>query len=248
MFCGDVKFLKQCEGNFPIFMECKCAKIMNKPEITWIDVSTWARKTHFQSFTSYSKCLIHATKRLDMDRFYTLCKKSEYRLFPATVAAVAHAANQIPEFRMVISPENGPGIWNFISPVYSIFHDDDKTFSSICSPYDDDIKTLYQIIVSDIDRYKNVKGHIVTDIPQNILPTSCEADLDFTSFHIQPIGEAVYMQLVAPTIIWGKMTDDGGRKSMPLTVSINHAAADGYHISRFFKIVQELFDCEEIFN
>ena len=215
---------------------------MNAPEIKWIDVDLWARRTHFQSFTSYSKCMIHATQKVDMSKFYAMCKSSNHRLFPATVAAVAYAANQIPEFRMVIAPENKPGIWSFISPVYSIFHDDDKTFSSICTPYHDNMEILYQAIIGDMERYKNVKGHIVSEVPQNILPTSCEADLDFTSFHIQPFGEAVYMQLVAPTIIWGKMTNEMGKMSMPVSVSINHAAADGYHIGLFFKLLQTALD------
>ena len=220
---------------------------MNTPEIRWIDVETWARKSHFQSFTTFSKCLIHATQKLDLTSFYAMCKTTGHRLFPSTVAVVARAANQIPEFRMVLSPENKPGIWNFVSPVYSIFHDDDKTFSSICTTYDDNMETLYRSIVSDMERYKDVKGHIVTEVPPNLLPTSCEADLDFTSFHIQPIGEAVYMQIVVPTIIWGRMTDDGNRKTMPMTVSINHAAADGYHISRFFSLLQELLDSADTF-
>ena len=215
---------------------------MVNPEISWIDVDSWARKTHFQSFTSFSKCMIHATQKVDLTAFYAMCKSTNHRLFPATVAAVAYAANQIPEFRMVIAPENKPGIWNYISPVYSIFHDDDKTFSSICTSYNEDMELLYQAIVEDMEKLKNVKGHIVNEIPQNILPTSCEADMDFTSFHIQPFGEAVYMQLVAPTIIWGKVTDSNGKKSMPLTVSINHAATDGYHIGCFFKILQQVLD------
>ena len=216
---------------------------MVNPEISWIDVDSWARKTHFQSFTSYSKCMIHATQKVDLTAFYAMCKATNHRLFPATVAAVAYAANQMPEFRMVIAPENKPGIWNYISPVYSIFHDDDKTFSSICTPYNENMELLYQAIVEDMEKYKNVKGHIVSEIPQNILPTSCEADMDFTSFHIQPFGEAVYMQLVAPTIIWGKVTDANGKKNMPLTVSINHAAADGYHVGCFFKKLQQILDC-----
>ncbi|MBR2357372.1 MAG: hypothetical protein IKA65_05045 [Lentisphaeria bacterium] len=55
-------------------------------------------------------------------------------------------------------------------------------------------------------------------------------------------GEAVYMQLVAPTIIWGKASCENGKNFMPVTVSINHAAADGYHIGCFFKVLQQVLD------
>ena len=34
---------------------------MPSPEITWIDLEKWPRRTHFESFTTYSRCMIHAS-------------------------------------------------------------------------------------------------------------------------------------------------------------------------------------------
>ena len=218
---------------------------MKTPQITWIDLENWPRKTHFQSFSTFSKCLIHTTIRLDVSRLYDFCKATGHRFFPTVIVLVAKAANQMPEFRMVLSPEGKPGIWNYVSPVYSIWHEDDKTFSSICTEWIEDGEGLYRSIVDDMARYAEHRGHIVSPILQNILPTSCEPDLDFESFHVQPCGDAVYTQSVAPLIIWGKMTKHDGRRTMPMTVSINHLAADGYHLSQFFKNLQELFDRDD---
>lgn len=215
---------------------------MDTPQITWIDLENWPRKTHFQSFSTYSKCLIHATMRLEVTRLYDFCKSTGHRFFPTVIVLVAKVVNQLPEFRMVLSPEGKPGIWNYVSPVYSIWHEDDKTFSSICTEWREDEGDLYNAIIEDMKRYSGCHGHIVSPIPQNILPTSCEPDLDFESFHVQPCGEAVYMQSVAPTIIWGRMVERDGHRTMPMTVSINHLAADGYHVSQFFQNLQRLFD------
>ena len=35
---------------------------------------------------------------------------------------------------------------------------------------------------------------------------------------------------------------------MPFSVSVSHAAADGYHLTRFFRILQALFDQENLFR
>jgi len=38
------------------------------------------------------------------------------------------------------------------------------------------------------------------------------------------------------------MEQEGGKTVMPLTMNLHHAAAGGYHLSRFFLEVQELLD------
>ncbi len=221
---------------------------MKSPAITWLDLETWPRRSHFQSFTTYSKCIIHVTQRLDVTRLYEECRRTGHRLFPTQVALVAEAANQVDEFRMVLSEDGKPGVWNYVSPAYSIWHEDDKTFSSLCTEYSENREELYQRIVEDMKRYQEARGHIVSPIPPNLLPTSCEPEIDFTSFLVQPCGESIYHQSIAPTIIWGRMTEADGRRTMPFSVSVSHAAADGYHLARFFRILQALFDQENLFR
>ncbi len=215
---------------------------MESPTITWIDMENWPRRSHFQSFTTFSKCLIHTSHRLDVTRFYQECKHTGHRFFPSMVCAVAAVANRLPEFRMVLSPDGKPGVWNYVSPSYSFFHEDDQTFSSICTEYDENPEALYQAIVRDLERYREARGHIASPILQNFLPTSCEPDLDFTSFFVQPCGESIFRQSIAPTIIWGRMAEAAGVRTIPFSVSINHIAADGYHVAKFFRMLQEHFD------
>ena len=214
-----------------------------QPEISWINLEEWARKTHFESFTKHSKCIIHASCHLEVDILHDFCKNSGLRFYPMMVLLVTEIANRISEFRITLSEARLPGVWNFVSPVYTVWHDDDNTFSSICTEYDDNRNKFYQAILCDMERYKDVKGHIVTQVPPNILPISCIPDLNFSSFTIQPCGESVYGESVAPTVIWGKFFRHEGKLLMPVSISVHHAAADGYHVSQFFNQLQEL--CNE---
>lgn len=219
---------------------------MPSPEITWIDLEKWPRRTHFESFTTYSRCMIHASAKIDVTALHGACKATGRRFYPAMIVLAAGAANAIPEFRMVLSPERKPGTWNFVSPVYTTWHDDDKTFSSICTEYDPSPARLYDAVVRDMERYKDAKGHIVTPVPPNILPISCEPELAFDSFCVQPCGESVYGESVAPTLIWGRyVPGQDGRLLLPVSVSIHHAAADGWHIARFFRELQARCDAPD---
>ena len=38
-----------------------------------------------------------------------------------------------------------------------------------------------------------------------------------------------------PRFSWGKFTEQNGRITLPVTVFVNHALADGLHIARFYE-------------
>ena len=56
-------------------------------------------------------------------------------------------------------------------------------------------------------------------------------------FHVFDEGK-----FLAPVVTWGKYEQVNEKLTMPLTMNIHHAVADGFHLSRFFKEVQELID------
>lgn len=204
-------------------------------KFTAIDVEKWPRRTHFESFSSWGRCMIHCTADIDVTKLYNYCKKNGKRFYPMSIVLVSEAVNSIPELRTSLAEDKTPGVWNFISPTYTVFHDDDKTFSSINSGFSDDREEFYDTIISDMERCKNLKGHIVTQVQPNLLAISCIPNLKFSSFEIQHFND-----FFVPCVIIGKRTDNGNGQSMPVSFSIHHALADGYHVGEFFGRLQEL--------
>ena len=51
--------------------------------------------------------------------------------------------------------------------------------------------------------------------------------------------------LYTPVITWGKYIEKNGKITLPFSFNIHHAAADGYHLSRFFIELQELLNSFE---
>ena len=75
------------------------------------------------------------------------------------------------------------------------------------------------------------------DAPNDIY-FSCLPWLDFTGCTTHSVGEPALF----PIITFGKYTEEVGRLTLPATVTIAHAASDGYHTSQLFRRLQEQLD------
>lgn len=68
---------------------------------------------------------------------------------------------------------------------------------------------------------------------------SCLPWVDFTS--VSQAGSFDRDDAV-PHITWGKYAREGGRVTMPLSVTAHHAFCDGIHVGRFFDALQRMLD------
>lgn len=91
-----------------------------------------------------------------------------------------------------------------------------------------------------MDKFEAFRGFSIDGVPPNIFDVSCVPWVHYRSLDIHVFDEGTYL---APVITWGKYEDDGaGKMILPLSMQIHHAAADGFHICRFFNEVQNLCD------
>ena len=85
-------------------------------------------------------------------------------------------------------------------PSYTIFHKDDKSFSSIWTDYSSDFRTFYKNYEDDMRCYANVHGLFTKEnIPPNVFPISSIPWTSFTGFNIN--NDADYL---LPIITCGK--------------------------------------------
>ena len=95
--------------------------------------------------------------------------------------------------------------------------------------------------LSDREKYKDVRA-IAENQPPNFFDVTCLPWVKYKHFDVHVFDEGKFL---APVITWGKYEPECGKLMMPLTMNIHHAAADGFHLSRFFNEVQELIDALE---
>lgn len=153
--------------------------------------------------------------------------------------AVMRAVNDNREFRMSFDEQGRLGWWEYVVPCYTVFHEKDKTFSDVWSPYDDHLSVFYRGVISDLAQYKHAAGYVKAkpDQPPNFCPVSNVPWLYFTSFSQDTYAENT---LLFPLIRFGQFRDDGTAVSLPLAVSVHHAVADGYHTCKLINDIERI--------
>ena len=75
------------------------------------------------------------------------------------------------------------GYYDILHPNYTIFHEDDHTFSDVWTGYTEDFKTFYKNMRDDMETYKDVKAvKAKPGQPQNFYCISMVPWLNFTGY------------------------------------------------------------------
>ena len=69
---------------------------------------------------------------------------------------IMKAVNQNKEFRMSFNEKGELGYWDKVVPCYTLFHNENKTFTDIWSEYDEDFNIFYRTVIEDIHTRKVV--------------------------------------------------------------------------------------------
>lgn len=211
---------------------------------TKIDMATWVRKPYFDYYINKITARYQLTVQADITEFLKIRRAYNKKMYPTIMYAVTSAINRHDEFRLSYDENGNLGIYDTLSPSYTIFHEDDHTFSDIWTEWDFDFKNFYDAVQSDMATYKNAKGiKAKSNAPSNIYPISM---LPWLSFSGYAIDTSVVSHLFTPIVTIGKYYEDAGCCKIPLAVYVNHAVADGYHTSMLIEdIILTLNRAEE---
>lgn len=205
-----------------------------------IDMETWERREHYK----YYQTMVHSSYTLNahikITELLKEIKNREMRFYPVFLYVVSTAVNRIREMRMAHDSEHRLGYWDECHPSYTIFHEDDHTFSDIWSEYNKDFAVFYKTCVQDMETWKDVKGvKTKPEKPENFTPISCVPWISYTS---QCYDTPMTSPLLFPIILWGKYFEQNGDILLPFSVYVQHIVSDGYHTSLLINTVQEIAD------
>lgn len=145
------------------------------------------------------------TVSLDITKLHQQVKEKGLKFYPAFVYCVSKQIAVTKEFRMGRDKEGNPGYYDILHPNYTIFHEDDHTFSDVWTGYTEDFKTFYKNMRDDMETYKDVKAvKAKPGQPQNFYCISMVPWLNFT-------GYSAYTEsgtpMLFPIITCGKFTE-----------------------------------------
>ena len=203
-----------------------------------IDKEKYYRKGVFNHFSKDCKCSVSITNRIDVTKLYDYSKKTGTKFYINFLYILSKILNSRDDYKMSYLYETGELIvYDKINPIQYIFHEDTETCTPVYTHYFEDYKTFYEKCEKDIEEAKNTREY---NLDQENHPNWFDASyiswLSYDSLNIElPDG---YLYLL-PIVNWGRYEKEGDRIKMPVTVRMNHAAADVYLVSKVFLLLEE---------
>ncbi len=199
-----------------------------------VNYAEWQRRELFEFFSRVSNPFYSVTFRLDVTPVYDFAKANGLSFYYALVWLVTKAVNSVEAFRyalvdgaLVLLPERLPS--------FTDMKKGSETFHIVTMPAGDDIVRFCREAKqrsAEQTEFINMSAEGVNLIFISSLPwvdlTSLTNERDFDP------DDAI------PRIAWGKYSDFNGRKTLGLSVELNHRFADGFHIGKFSEKLSEL--------
>ncbi|MBT2218068.1 type A chloramphenicol O-acetyltransferase [Virgibacillus dakarensis] len=206
-----------------------------------IEKEKWDRLPYFEHYLN-QKCTFSITANIDITTLLEQLRNKRIRFYPTFIYMVTRIVNSHKEFRTCFNDDGTLGYWEHIIPSYTIFHNDNKSFSSIWTEFSDEFRIFYNNCLDDMKQYAEVKGFFTKEnAPENSFPISSIPWVSFTGFNLNVNNNHDYL---LPIITGGKYFNQEDKILLPISLQVHHAVCDGFHASTFIKELQQLAnDC-----
>lgn len=202
-----------------------------------LDLNTWKRKDHFRFFSAFEEPFFGVVIRVDVTHAYHVSRENGYPFFLYYLHAALTAANRIEAFRYRI---DGEQVWLYdtVHPSPTI-NRPDGTFGFAYMDYRESFEDFRPEAEKEVTRVRESTGLFGSASGENVVHCSSLPWLDFTSLsHARSFS----FRDSCPKISFGKMTETEGRRSMPVSIHVNHALADGNDVGLFAEAFQEILN------
>jgi len=198
-----------------------------------LDLNKWNRRQQFNHFKDFFDPYFTLTVALDVTRAYKIAKNNNISFFAKYLHDCMKAINKIENFKYrIINKE--VVVCDIINASATIMRQD-NTFALTFINYSDDLNEFIKNINLEKKRVKDTNDFYPPSNSLDCIHCSAMPWINFSSNK-----EAYYGKLDSvPKLAFGKMYDNNGSQSMNVSISVNHALVDGYHVGLFIKYFQE---------
>lgn len=199
-----------------------------------LDLDKYYRKGVYRHFTEDCKCSLSITNQIDVTELVEYSKNTGTKFYINFLYILCKVLNSKEDYRIeYLFKTDELVVFDKINPTHYIFHDDTKTCSVVYSEYNPDYTVFYRNCADDIEKAKSSHEYGLDSANHpNWFDASYISWISYDSLNIElPDGHLYFM----PIINWGRYKSAcNGRLTMPITVRMNHAVADGYLVSNVF--------------
>jgi chloramphenicol O-acetyltransferase type A len=201
-----------------------------------LNIDTWVRKEHFNFFKQFDEPFYGVTVNINCTIAYRFAKQNGISFFLYYLHKALAAAQQVESFKYRIEGDDVV-IYDRIDAGSTIGRPD-GTFGFGAITYYPVFDEFIIAANKEIESVQNSAGLIRSEA-NNIIRFSPLPWIDFTSMSHARIFA---LPDSCPKISFGKMTENNGKRSMPVSIHVHHALIDGLHIGQYLDCFQELMN------
>lgn len=204
---------------------------------TLLDIENWNRKEHFHFFNKFEEPFWGATVDVECTNAYKICKENGFSFFLYYLHSSLLAANKIESFRYRILNDQ-VFIYDKIDASPTI-NRENGTFGFGYMPFDENFLTFQESARQEIIRVKSSTELIPATSGENVIHYSSLPWIKFTSMSH---ARSYSFPDSCPKITFGKLTEQGDKKVLPISIHVHHALVDGYHVGLFIEEFQTILN------
>jgi len=203
----------------------------------YLEIETWNRKQHFEHFKELLDPYFAVTVEVDVTKAYQTAKEKELPFFVLYLHACMKAINAIENFKYRITNDERIRIYDVIHASATIMRPD-HTFGFSFIHYSESFDKFYQNFNKEKERILNSTDLFPPINSDDCVYCSALPWINFTGHKEPKNSESDSITRLA----FGKFVEKENKLKMPVSITVNHALIDGYHVSLFFENYQKALD------
>ena len=208
---------------------------------TKIDIYNWKRKLAYETFSGYSDPYTGIVTKIDITNLINFCKQNKISFYGCMTYFVLKSLNDIDAFKYGFGKEDGNEFvykYDTLAATATVINSDNELNFTRYVEYDEDISNfLIEFSKATEDASNNVPYYKILELENmNKINITCIPWITFSNFkNAIDFNE----KNSKPKICWGKYYLDDDRYLIDISLLVNHAFQDGYHMGLFFNNLQQ---------
>jgi chloramphenicol O-acetyltransferase type A len=201
-----------------------------------LDLETWNRKDHFNLFNQFDEPYLGVTVQIDCTSAYHYAKNNGVSFFLCQLYFSLRSAQIVEPFKYRIEGED-VFVYDQINAGSTIGRRN-GTFGFVHIKYNPEFSKFIIEANNEVERVQK-RTDLERPTGDNLIRYSSLPWIDFTSLsHARNLS----VKDSCPRISFGKMTENDGKRIMPVSIHVHHALIDGLHVGQYIECFQELMN------
>ena len=202
-----------------------------------LNIDKWARKHQFNFFKQFEEPFFGVCVNADCTIAYDIAKAINASFFLYYLYKSLKAVNEIEPFKYRIEGDEVV-VYDTVNASPTI-NRPDGTFGFSYMDYHPSFEDFAKDAQKQIEKVQNTVGLIPAISGENVIHYSSIPWINFTSLSL---ARSFSFNDSIPKISFGKMTEENGKRQMPVSIHVHHALMDGYDVAKYIDLFQELMN------